>query len=555
MPGWSKGQPTRTDILKVQLAQECGCTCPYSGDPINMQTLLGPNSQFQIEHIFPRRYGDDSFANKTLCCNRLNAQKRDRTPFQAFGGDPKRWPGILTRVRRFGGRLKNEKLRRFLAPEVPLDFVERQLNDTARAARLAGEYLGLLFGGQIDGSRKRRVQVSPGRATAALREAWQLDAILHDKSLPDAIPTEKGGKNRFDHRHHALDAVVVALTDQRTLALLGTAAQCADDQGTRISVGIEPPWAGYYHAIRDGVAKIHVSWRKNHRIRGVLHKETIYRRAEGEGGADIAKTARIALADITTPAQAERIVDERIRKLVLEKLAQHAGEGRKSPFEIEANHPYFTTKHGRVFVHRVRVALEKRVTVRRIGKGVRQRWVDQGKDNHHVEVVATIDATGKQKKWEFYLCDRMTAARRADDERRLSRVSKICDRLAAAGRAEDGDRLARLVELRDRLAARGVCGVVNWDHGEGKEFQFSLAKDDYLEMADEAGDRRLFRVTEISKKEIMLRLHSDASPTTVKDGGETKKRKRIRPHANTLFRNDARKVNVDPLGNILPAND
>ena len=263
------------------------------------------------------------------------------------------------------------------------------------------------------------------------------------------------------------------------------------------------------------------------------------------------------LADITTPAQAERIVDERIRKLVLEKLAQHAGEGRGSRrSRLKPTTRYFTTKHGRVFVHRVRVVLEKRVTVRRIGKGVRQRWVDQGKDNHHVEVVATIDATGKQKKWEFYFL-------RSDDGREASGrraaavpcFPRFADRLAAAGRAEDGDRLARLVELRDRLAARGVCGVVKLDHGEARVPV--LPRQGRLPRNGGRSRRsRLFRVTEISKKEInVYALHSDASPTTVKDGGETKKRKRIRPHANTLFRNDARKVVVDPLGNILPAND
>jgi CRISPR-associated endonuclease Csn1 len=69
----------------------------------------------------------------------------------------------------------------------------------------------LLYGGKlkIDDEGKLRVQVSPGRATAYLRQRWNLNGIIgHDDE-----------KNRADHRHHAIDAIVIALTDARRATL------------------------------------------------------------------------------------------------------------------------------------------------------------------------------------------------------------------------------------------------------------------------------------------------------------------------------------------------
>ncbi len=59
--------PSRSDIEKVLLADECGWVCPYTGKSFGMTDLVGDRAVVDVEHIFPRRYLDDSFANKTLC--------------------------------------------------------------------------------------------------------------------------------------------------------------------------------------------------------------------------------------------------------------------------------------------------------------------------------------------------------------------------------------------------------------------------------------------------------------------------------------------------------
>jgi len=155
-------QPTRTDIEKALLWEECGGICPYTGKSIDFANLFSDSAHFDIEHILPlSRYPDDSFANKTLCHLDENRNvKRGRTPWEAYGADPARWEEILGRVRRFSN---SAKLRRFqVKSKEELDeFSSRQLNDTRYSSKLAAQYLGVIYGG-------RDVPTSDGKNRCAI---------------------------------------------------------------------------------------------------------------------------------------------------------------------------------------------------------------------------------------------------------------------------------------------------------------------------------------------------------------------------------------------------
>ena len=84
--------PSRSDVEKARLFEECGGICPYTGRTIEFSSLFG-NSQFDIEHIIPlSRCPDDSFLNKTLCYHEENRSvKGGHTPWEAYGADEERW--------------------------------------------------------------------------------------------------------------------------------------------------------------------------------------------------------------------------------------------------------------------------------------------------------------------------------------------------------------------------------------------------------------------------------------------------------------------------------
>jgi len=146
-----------------------------------------------------------------------------------------------------------------------------------------------------------------------------------------------------------------------------------------------------------------------------------------------------------------------------------------------------------------------------VGQGTKQRYVKPGA-NHHMEIVAVLDDAGKETSWEGHLVS-------------------VFD---AVGRHRRGE------------------PVIQRDHGPGKRFKFSLAGGEHVVMEHEPGQSHLYRVVVISQGQLEFRLHTDARPITVlkKMPGS-----RVRRSPDSLRKPKARKVAVDPLGNVLPAND
>ena len=404
-------------------------------------------------------------------------------------------------MKRFHGPSAHAKLRKFLQKEPEGDFAARLLQDTRYMSRLAMEYVGLLYGGAIDAAGRRRVQVSAGGITAYLRAEWRLNAILDD-----------GGdeKNRGDHRHHAVDAVCIALTDAGTVKQLSDSAARAELQRRRLFTPIESPWPTFLEDIRASVDAINISFRVNRRVSGALHEDTNYSKpyqAVAESGKRAAyRHVRKPLTKISA-TEIGNIVDNRVRKCVKAHLERFGGDLKKALGD-ETNHPYFKTSDGRIIpIHKARIR-KKEATIA-VGAAEKLRHVSPG-SNHHMEVVAILDAQGNEVEWEF--------------------------------------RLVSLYEATQRVHAGKR--VVQREHERDKKFKFSIAKNEYLMMEIEPGKAALYRVVSISDNDIEFHLHSDARLTMVKG----RKRVRIRsPRAMQGVK--ARKVAVDPLGNILPAND
>lgn len=495
------------NILKVRLAEECNWECPYTGRSIGMAQLVGDHPQFEVEHIVPfSRSFDNSFANKTLCYHEENRTKGNRTPFEVYGHTD-RWEVILRRVGRFRAErsLVSRKLDLFTREKLDdtEEFTSRQLTDTAYMSRLAAEYLGLLYGGRTDAEGTMRVRVSPGRVTSYLRQEWDLNKIL-------GISDEK---ERGDHRHHAIDALVVALTGANEIQSLSRAAEKAETQNRhRLFVAVDQPWEGFLSDVFTAVEAINVSSRVSRKLNGQLHDATILsppKLAIGKDGKPVKVHHVRKKLELLTKNMVDDIVDDRVRELVKEKLGAFGGDPGKA-FQDAGNHPYFRSKDDRVIpIHKVRIRTGLRGI--EIGKGSRARYVPP-RANHHMEIVARLDARGNEKAWEGHTVSRLEAMRRT----------------------------------RERLP------IVLRDHGDGKRFKFSLAMGEHVIMEHEEGMPQLYRVESISEKVLEFRLHVDARPSTVL---RKMSKARITRSPGALLSAKARKVTVDPLGNILPAND
>ena len=510
---------TRDDIDRALLAEECGWICPYTGRPIDWDTLFGAHPQFDVEHIWPRsRSLDDSLMNKTLCYHEENrARKRGSTPREAYGGDPVRFEEIIGRIRRWNTDpfVKAKKIDRFKAESIPEGFTNRHLSDTRYIARAAADYLGLLFGGRVETTEDgvpgtRRVDVCTGGLTAWLRTGWGLDRLLGD--TPD--------KNRADHRHHAIDAIVVALSDAGAVQSLARAATEADRLGKpRAFESIDPPWDGFRDDVERAVDAIVVSHRQSRKVSGPLHAQSVYSRPIGPG-----KEHRISKElHKLTPSEIRdgKIVDKRALAAIRGKLAE-LGKPEPTPQELAkifndpANAPLVNGHDGKtVRLRRVRVRSD---AGRRIGRDDKAtgRWV-QPSNNHHTVIVEVKDAKGRVR-WE--------------------------------------DRPVQLIDAYARQAAKQP--IVDRGVGEGERFVFSLAPNESVEMdmPDDPTKRAVYRVVNISKGNIEIRLHNDGRAASELRGSRKDRRADQRiliRTANTFRDRRATKIRVTYLGEVVNA--
>jgi CRISPR-associated endonuclease Csn1 len=368
--------------------------CIYTGLPISQSQLFSVEGGIDIDHILPRsRTLDDSQANKVLCFRQANAEKGNRTPYEWLAQkDPDRYEALTGRVLSL---LKSNgyafpKYQKFLLKELKLDdFVKRQLVDTAYITVATTEYLRCMF------DADHHVLGLKGRLTSELRWRWGLETLLEE--IPDspawaeAAKLRPGEKNRADHRHHAIDALVIALTDRPTLQRLSAAL--GDRYAAREEAQFEPPWKGFRQQVKEKVASILVSHRVERKVSGQLHEETLYGPTGKQGEWVVRKPVEsLSLAEIP------RIRDVAIREMVTRRLVEggiEPGRGKEKDVKRVKELLSNLKMPSGVPIKKVRV-LKNEETIRPIRSGESTSYVKPG-STHHL-CIFEWEEKGKKKR-------------------------------------------------------------------------------------------------------------------------------------------------------------
>lgn len=246
-------KPNGTNIKKVRLWKELGgAALPYEPDVLIPDLKALMSGDYEVDHIVPRSHALDSgIANLTLCTREFNTQvKGNQTLWEAVGQrEPERWRRIEAHVK----SIKNmplHKRQRILAKERPEDFTGRHLAATGYISR---EVLKLA---QRMVENKTDVVVAPGRATSEFRKFWEIEDMvpLHpveqaaeqawkaflakadagQATEEDVKNAKPPGKTRSNFKHHALDAIVVALADRKSLKAMTDYFQLKELHGPRM---------------------------------------------------------------------------------------------------------------------------------------------------------------------------------------------------------------------------------------------------------------------------------------------------------------------------------
>ncbi len=369
--------------------------CPFTGTPIPLSRLF--TDEFEVEHLLPfSRSFDDGRANKIICTKNANRDKANKSPFDAFGHSPQGydWNAILARVENLHG----SKRWRFLPDAWEKlqgnheNMIARLLTDTQYMSKVARQYMEYVCD-------PARVVASNGRLTAKLRHHWGMNGLA----------TRSVDKDRTDHRHHAIDALVVACISPSTIQKLSRAAQRAEKLGmARIIDSLPPPFPCYQvHVVQKLAEEMIISYKadnsnpyravKKNRTRGALHEETNYGLVgpSDKKGYSIYRT-RVPLDSIEPNKKIiTDITDEKIRNDLLQALEN----------ENLANHwREFISDYGRKYmIRRVRVHRRKsdRVMIPITDKeGNAYRYV-QGGSNFCIDIW-TSDKGPKPGIWKAH---------------------------------------------------------------------------------------------------------------------------------------------------------
>jgi CRISPR-associated endonuclease Csn1 len=250
-----QSQPSRAELIRYKLWLEQKYRSPYTGQIIPLNKLF--TRAYDIEHIIPQsRYFDDSFSNKVICETEVNRDKDNCTGYEYMKNNSGKKIELsygkevtLFTVEEYEQYVKQSyssnrgKMKRLLMEDIPEDFIQRQLNDSRYISKLTKSLLSnILRQKGEEESTSRNLIVTNGAITSTLKQDWGLNDIWNDLITPrferlnvltnshnfgewtnkngkkvfqTSVPLElqkNFSKKRIDHRHHALDAIVIACT-------------------------------------------------------------------------------------------------------------------------------------------------------------------------------------------------------------------------------------------------------------------------------------------------------------------------------------------------------
>lgn len=347
------------DIKKYILWEEQGHICLYTGRQIAISDFIGNSQNFDIEHTIPRSVdGDSTRMNLTLCDSRFNREiKKTKLPAELPNHDEimarindwrEKYESLDGQIRKLRGKSKGattKKLKddiiynrhllelqrnywrgkylRFTMEIVPEGFSRRQGTDIGVISKYARLYLKSLF---------KHVYTVNGIATSDFRKIWGVQDVY-------------GKKERVNHVHHCIDAIVVACISRDEYDKLS--AYYHNEENHKwygmSKAYFKKPWPTFVEDLKnvqdeilvyhytpdnmpkqgrrkilldvevDGIKKKKKVLCKGDAARGLLHSDTYYGAIENDGVVRYVKRINLASMKVT---DVKNIVDDAVRGIV-----------------------------------------------------------------------------------------------------------------------------------------------------------------------------------------------------------------------------------------------
>ncbi|MBW1619638.1 type II CRISPR RNA-guided endonuclease Cas9 [Empedobacter falsenii] len=254
---------SRSDFERYKLWLDQRYQSPYTGKFIKLSDLFD-RKKYEIEHIFPQeRITLNALYNKVICETEVNKEKKAATGYQfianakskkVFCSAHNESIEILS-IDEYEVLIKNNfsgrKREILLSKEIPEEFTNSQLNNSQYISKMAMKLLSnIVREKDEDTFRSKNILATNGTITSTLKRHWKLNDAWNEIVSPrfkrlneltnsnlfgdyreinghkvfiNTVP-EEANKNfdpkRIDHRHHALDALIIALTTENHVQYL-----------------------------------------------------------------------------------------------------------------------------------------------------------------------------------------------------------------------------------------------------------------------------------------------------------------------------------------------
>lgn len=272
----AKKQPTRSEVLRYKLWLEQKYRSPYTNEIIPLSKLF--TADYQIEHVIPQsRYFDDSSSNKVICESEVNQLKDNCLGYEFIKNHHGQKVELnfgktveILSVEAYETLVKDNfsrnrgKMKKLLMEDIPDGFIERQLNDSRYISKVVKSLLSNIVreDGEEEATSKNLISCTGG-ITDQLKRDWGLNDVWNTIVYPrferlneltksnqfgqwenkngnrvfqTQMPLElqKGfNKKRIDHRHHAMDALVIACATRSHVNYLNNEAAKANAKESR----------------------------------------------------------------------------------------------------------------------------------------------------------------------------------------------------------------------------------------------------------------------------------------------------------------------------------
>ena len=498
------------NLRKLRLWEEQGDVharfCPYTGETLSFEMVMSERTE--TDHILPfSRTLDDTMANMVVCVSGSNRVKGDKSPFEAFGHNPAGYD--YDEIQALAAQLPRNKRWRF-APDAmeryesdERGFLARQLNETRYLSRLVRDYLDCLYDETSEGVKVRAVP--GGVLTALLRRGWELEGILSES--PDG---ETRGKQRDDHRHHAIDAFVVANTTQGMLQRFSREARQSDGDvlTQRLASLVPKPWGGFSREyLKRRLDEIIVSHKpdrgtagENGNTSGQLHNGTAYGLTERSQDGARGVTHRKPVSEFKRRADLEKVRNDSLKAELMALWDEVRAEGGNAADFAERAKTVGVSRNGRrQRVRSVRV-IENVKVVPISDKSGRPYKGYKTDGNEFADIWRMRDGS-----WKIVVVPTFHANQPDFD------VETFRPTTSRGKHAGKPDPIAKRVA---RIYKNDMCAL-----GEGDE-------------------RRIFRIQQITDDRVVIQPHNKSDSIT-------------RLRSNPLRKRGFRPVRVDAIGGVL----